>query len=145
MHPMPVPVLLVQPVRDDRGMYAEFLRDCGFEPIVASTAADALRLVSRARVVVTELLLPGRTDGFELIAKLRRSPRTAHVPIVVLTSCAWHADRDRALAAGCDVFLAKPCLPDQLVIEVRRVLRPSPAKAAINERMAPVRKRKGHA
>jgi two-component system, cell cycle response regulator DivK len=115
-------VLLVQPERDDREMYAEFLHHEGLASMCVSTATQGIRLAPYSDVVVTGLLLPGPVDGFELITRLKRGERTCHIPIVVLTACAWTTERERAEAAGCDVFLSKPCLPHELLREVRRLL-----------------------
>ena len=114
-------VLLVQQARDDGGdMYAEFLRHHGFISIVARDADGALNAAHQADVVVTGILLSGTVDGIELIERLRADPQTDHTPIIVVTSCAWPSARRRAEAAGCDVFLTKPCLPETLLLEVQR-------------------------
>ena len=102
---------------------AEYLHHEGLVPIVVPNATHALRLASSVDVVVTGLLLPGEIDGIELLARLRRDARTRAIPIVVLTACAWRSDRDRALAAGCDCFLSKPCLPCTLLDQLRRLVR----------------------
>lgn len=103
-------------------MYAEYLDRSGLLPVCLSTAADALALAPSADVIVTAILLPGQMDGLEFVARLRRSDDTKRLPIVVLTSAAWDTERARAERAGCDVFLPKPCLPDQLLRVVRRLL-----------------------
>lgn len=126
-------VLLVQPERDDRDMYAEFLRYAGLTPVVVSQATPALHLAPDADIVITGMLLPGHMDGVEFIASLKRDDRTQDIPIIVLTSSAWDTERARAERAGCDVFLGKPCLPDALLREIhrllalRRVPKPQPA------------------
>jgi two-component system cell cycle response regulator DivK len=118
-HPI---VLLVQREQDDREMYAEFLHHEGLPPICLSSARHALTIAPYADVIITGLLLPGEIVGFELIARLRNDERTRNAPIVVLTACAWTTERERAVIAGCDVFLSKPCLPRDLLHEVRRML-----------------------
>ena len=120
-------VLLVQPERDDREMYAEYLSHVGLTALCMQEATDALRLASKADVIVTDMLLPGALDGCALIAALRSDPATRHLPIVVLTVCAWTHEEARARAAGCDVFLSKPCLPKRLFHEIQLALvaRPS--------------------
>lgn len=116
-------VLLVQPSRDDGlEMYAEFLRYHGLTPIPVSSANDALKLAPKADIIVTGYLLPGSIDGVELTARLRAAERTKHTPIIFLTACAFQSDREQAEHAGCDAFLPKPCLPDELLCEVRRLL-----------------------
>jgi two-component system cell cycle response regulator DivK len=131
----PLVILLVQPERDDREMYADFLRSEGFLPISVSSAADALTIAPRVDVVVTALLLPGPMDGVELVTRLKGDDSTKNIAVIVLTACVWQSDRDRAAAAGCDVFLEKPCLPDVLVRQIRRVLAlrhvPKPSAAGV--------------
>jgi two-component system cell cycle response regulator DivK len=61
-------------------------------------------------------------DGVELVSRLRHGGRTSDLPIVVLTECGWMNERERAERAGCDAFLPKPCLPDELLRHVRQLL-----------------------
>ena len=123
MPPTPAAVvLLVQAEADSREMYAEFLRYQGLLPVSVPTARDGLTVAPEADVIVTGLLLPGDMDGIEFIARLKRDDRTKGIPVIVLTACAWKSDRERAEQAGCDVFLPKPCLPDDLLRDVRRLL-----------------------
>lgn len=120
---MPAPVvLLIQADADSREMYTEFFRYEGLLPVPVSNARDGLTVARRADIIVTGLLLPGDIDGIEFIARLKRDERTKRIPLIVLTACAWKSDRERAEEAGCDVFLAKPCLPDHLLREVRLLL-----------------------
>lgn len=62
-------MLLVQPERDDREMYEAFLRYRRFRPVVVSIAVNALRVASRADIIVTGILLPGSMDGIELVRR----------------------------------------------------------------------------
>src|SRR5258708_39312350 len=93
-------VLLVQPERDDRNMYAEYLSHMGLTPICVPDADAALRLACRADIVVTELLLPGAHNGYALIQRLKRDASTRDIPIVALTVCAWTAEESQARSAG---------------------------------------------
>jgi CheY-like chemotaxis protein len=111
-------VLLVQPNDDNLEMYAEFLSHAGLTTIPVSRATDALAAAAKADIVVTGIRLPGSLDGIELIARLRAQRRTKQTPIIVLTASALQAERDRAKQAGCDAFLPKPCLPEELLREV---------------------------
>ena len=128
-------VLLVQAERDDREMYAEFFRHQGWLPIPVSTAGDAFSVAPIADVIIAGILLPGHMDGIEFIAQLKADERTKSIPVIVLTTCAWKTERDRAESVGCDMFLAKPCLPDDLERAVRRVLArrrvPKPQPASV--------------
>jgi two-component system, cell cycle response regulator DivK len=115
-------VLLVQPERDDRDLYAEYLSHMGLTPLCVQEAAAALRVARRADIIVTGLLLPGPIDGCGLIDRLRHSADTCNIPIAMLTGCAWTTEEIRARNAGCDVFLSKPCFPHVLLREIRRML-----------------------
>lgn len=109
--------------RDDSlEMYAEFLRYHGLAVIPVTDARAALMLAPRADIVVTGIILDGPMDGVELVSRLRHDDCTRSTPIVVLTACAWPKDRERAEGAGCDVFLPKPCLPNDLLGAVQQLL-----------------------
>jgi len=114
--------LFVQPEHDDREMYVEFLHHEGLAAICVSNAKQAMTIAPCADVIITGLRLPGEIDGLEFTAWLKGDERTKNIPIVMLTACAWNADRERAESAGCDLFLSKPCLPCELVRQLRRLL-----------------------
>ena|SRR5437868_5144655 len=133
-------VLLVDSTHDDRRMYAEYLRLHGCHPVEIDDTADGLALARTADVIVTGIRVGGRFDGVELVRRLRASHATHDIAIIVLTTCAFEPDQQRALAVGCDTFLAKPCLPDRLLREIRsllsghRTMKPSPALAHAHRR-----------
>ena len=148
----PVVLLVLQSRDDAREMYAEYLRYHSLMPIAVSTAGEARRRARQADVVVTGIMLDGYPDGIELVSGLRGDDSTRHLPIIVLTSCASAKDRVRAARAGCEVFLPKPCLPDDLLREIRSLLAPAPrerygecprASAAEQAARTPVRPQAG--
>lgn len=115
-------ILIADADADARQIYTKFLRYYGYRVVPVTTGPDALAAAPAVDAIVAEILLPSEADGLELIANLKSDPRTAGIPLVVVTSRAWTSDRDRAYAAGCDLFLAKPCLPFDLMQAVRRLL-----------------------
>ncbi|MDP2320653.1 MAG: response regulator [Acidobacteriota bacterium] len=115
-------VLLAQPRDEGLHAYAECLREHGLAVIAVSEAWDALVAAPRADIIVTEVLLAGSMDGVGLIGRLRRDEGAQRRPIIVLSACAWDTERERARRAGCDLFLAKPCLPGELLRHVRASL-----------------------
>jgi two-component system cell cycle response regulator DivK len=115
-------VLLVEPDDDGREMYAEYLRLMGFHVHVVDRTDDALGIAGHADVIVTGLQVRGSFDGVELIRRVRTDEQANRKPIVVLTACAFETDKARSFAAGCDTFLSKPCPPETLVSEIRRVV-----------------------
>jgi two-component system, cell cycle response regulator DivK len=117
-------ILLVEDFVDARDMYREYLEFSGF---TVETACDGHEAIAKARahnpdLILMDLSLPG-LDGWEATKRLRADPATAHVTIVALSAHALAADWERAREAGCDGFIAKPCLPHDLVDEMAGYLR----------------------
>lgn len=116
-------VLLVEDQPDLRRLYAEQLALSGFDVIEAGDGAAALARTTEQTpdVVLMDLSLPG-IDGWEATRRLKNDERTAHIPVVALTAHDGAGELQRATQAGCDWFVPKPCPPDALIVEVRRVL-----------------------
>lgn len=135
-------VLVVDDDRDTREMYCESLRAQGFEAMTATSAEEALGIVRHTppAVVVTDLRFKGSMDGVELARRLRGDSRTRDVRIIILTGAGMGDERERAEAYGCDRFLLKPCLPQSLASEIRRltVTGVSPGKRGENLRANPL-------
>jgi len=121
-------VLLVQR-NDDLEMYAEFLTHKGLRTIAVSSGADALVAAADADIIVTGVALQGDLTGIELVERLRADARVKHKPIIVLTASALRVEQERARQAGCDLFVPKPCLPDDLLRQVRLLLAPVAQRA----------------
>ncbi len=117
-------ILLVEDFADARDMYREYLEYSGF---TVETAGDGHEAIVKANehnpdLILMDLSLPG-LDGWEATKRLRADPATAHLTIVALSAHALAADWERARMAGCDGFIAKPCLPHDLVDEMTTYLR----------------------
>lgn len=104
-------------------MYAEYLSFSGFRVVEASNGAEALQKAFELTpdVILMDLSLPGM-DGWTATRSLKSDERTRRIPVVALTGHALAGASESARQAGCDAFVTKPCLPDDLVIEVRRML-----------------------
>ena len=116
-------VLIVEDEADLRRLYAEQLVYSGFDVIEASNGADAIAHTTSQvpDVVLMDLSLPV-VDGWEATRRLKADDRTAHIPVVALTAHDGAGELQRATSAGCDWFVPKPCPPDALIVEVKRVL-----------------------
>ena len=122
-------VLVIEDHRDNRELYAQYIRHQRLRVIETDNTSDALAHAPAADVIVTGIRVLGPFDGVELVRRLRADERTSLTPIIVVTACTFEPYRRRAYAAGCDAFLAKPCLPEALVLEIRRLLeRRSPSR-----------------
>jgi two-component system, cell cycle response regulator DivK len=116
-------VLVVDDYQDAREMYAECLGACGFSVLEAETGDEAVAkaLEKLPDVIVMDLSLPGM-DGWTATRTLKTHDRTRGIPVVALTGHGRADAPGAARAAGCDVFLIKPCLPDAMVAAVRQVM-----------------------
>jgi len=116
-------VLLVDDYPDAREMYSEYLEYSGFEVVEASNGMEAIqRAVDDAPdIILMDLSLPVM-DGWEATRRLKADERTAGIPVVALTGHALAGISQGAREAGCDAFVTKPCLPEDLVKEIRKVL-----------------------
>ena len=123
-------ILLVDDYQDGREMYADSLRFAGYRTLEASSGPEALQLAfdRNPSLILMDLSLPG-IDGWEVTARLKKDARTRHIPIVALTAHALQEERERAERAGCDAFVAKPCLPEELLTQVQRLLTPRGSSA----------------
>lgn len=104
-------------------MYAEYLRHCGFEVDTAVTGAEAIdRVFARMPdIVVMDLTMPA-LDGWEATRRLKADPRTKAIPVLALTGHALEGSESAARAAGCNGYVMKPCLPEDLVIVIAQYL-----------------------
>ena len=118
-----VRVLVVDDHADGRELVSMVLQRCGADTRVAASAAEALEQFARGPVdvLVTDLGMPG-ADGFDLLRRVRALAGGAAVRAVALTAFAAADDRDRVLAAGFQMHLAKPIDPRGLVAAVALVL-----------------------
>jgi two-component system, cell cycle response regulator DivK len=129
-------LLLVEDFDDAREMYRDYLAFSGFR---VETARDGQEAIDKARALAPDLILmdlslPG-IDGWEATRLLKADPATRRLPIVALSAHAMAADRERALAAGCDGFIAKPCLPPDLVLQIAACLKLQPQPDSANRRI----------
>ena len=123
-------VLLVDDYPDAREMYSEYLSYSGFEVIEAANGMEALQKAvdTAPDIILMDLSLPVM-DGWEATRRLKADQRTAGIPVVALTGHALAGISEGAKKAGCDSFVTKPCLPEDLVKEIRRILdQPATAK-----------------
>jgi CheY-like chemotaxis protein len=117
-------ILVVDDTLDARELYAEYLRIAGLRAEVAEDGNDALvkAMALRPSVIVMDLAMP-RMDGWEATRRLKAHPATRNIPVIALTGHVIERSRERAIEAGADGYLTKPCFPDSLLAEVHRVMK----------------------
>jgi len=95
-----------------------------FEVLTAANGHDALDLCQRERVdvVLLDVMMPG-LDGFEVCRRLKASPQTLHIPVVMVTALDQTSDKIQGLDRGADDFLTKPVDDIALVTRVKSLAR----------------------
>ena len=95
-----------------------------FDVITAENGFAALELCEKTQVdlILLDIMMPG-IDGFTVCERLKANPRTAHIPVVMVTALDQQSDRVRGLKAGADDFLTKPVNDLQLMSRVKSLLR----------------------
>lgn len=115
-------------VVDDDSDIARFieinLRLEGFDVLLAADGEEALEVITRAvpDLLLLDVMMP-KIDGVELCRRLRADPRTAHVPVIMLTAKSLPVDKVVGLTAGADDYIIKPFDTLELVARVQSTLR----------------------
>lgn len=104
-----------------------------FEVVTAETGRQALAILAQEPidVVLLDVVMPG-LSGFEVCRRIKQSPATMHVPVVLLTALGEPADKMQGLEAGADDFLTKPVEPFALLTRVKNLTR----LKSLNDEMA---------
>jgi CheY-like chemotaxis protein len=109
-------ILVVEDDEMNRDSLTRLLRRRGYELLTASDGVEGV-MVGESEMpdlILMDMSLPV-LDGWEATRRLKAAPKTQAIPIIALTAHAMAADRDKALAAGCDDYDSKP-------IELKRLL-----------------------
>ena len=116
-------VLVVDDFPDNRDMYMQYLEFSGLRVAEAQNGHEALQQANTLLpdLIVMDLSLPG-LDGWEATRRLKADPRTQSIPVIALTGHALAGHSKGAIEAGCDAFITKPCLPERLLEEIRKML-----------------------
>jgi len=116
-------ILLVEDDEMNRDSLGRLLRRRGFELVIGVDGGEgvALALSEAPDLILMDMSLPV-IDGWEATRQLRAQPDTKGIPVIALTAHAMAADRDRALAAGCDDYDTKPIDLERLLPKINALL-----------------------
>ena len=116
-------VLLIEDNRPSLELMSYLLHAFGHTSLAAYNGLDGLEAIRRERpdLVICDIDLP-RLDGYTLAGRAKADPELRGIPLVAVTALAMVGDRDRALRAGFDGYLAKPIEPETFVQEIERYL-----------------------
>ncbi len=95
-----------------------------YDVLTATNGEDALEIAARDMpdMVLLDIMMPGM-DGFEVCTRMKSNPKTAHIPVVMVTALTDATDRVRGLEVGADDFLSKPVNDTALMARVRSLIR----------------------
>ena len=116
-------ILYVEDNEDNVYMLSQRLRRHGFEVIVASDGEQGIEMAREKApdLILMDLGLPSM-DGWSAARLLKEAPDTRKVPIIALSAHTMPGDRERALAAGCDEYDAKPIDFERLLAKIGSLL-----------------------
>ena len=128
-------ILIVEDDHDIAALIAHYLEKAGYGSEIVSDGGHALAAAKSTPpdLVILDLMLPG-IDGLEVCQALRSDPRTAALPIIMLTARGEESERILGLDSGADDYVVKPFRPNELMARVRALLRRS-APADTTERI----------
>jgi two-component system cell cycle response regulator DivK len=116
-------ILVVEDREDNRQILRDLLGSSGYELVEAVDGVQAVAAVANQRpdLILMDIQLP-IMDGYEATRRIRSNPDNKSIPIIAVTSYALTGDEGKALAAGCDAYVAKPFSPRQLLAKIREYL-----------------------
>jgi two-component system alkaline phosphatase synthesis response regulator PhoP len=119
-------ILVIDDQKELADLVRRSLEQDGFDVILAPDGTSGLKIATAHRpdLVVLDLSMPD-IDGLEVCQRLKRDPRQARIPILVLSARASADDRILGLELGADDYLVKPFVPRELVARVKALLRRS--------------------
>jgi two-component system cell cycle response regulator DivK len=120
-------ILVVEDDQDNREMVIKVLKHNGYQAVEAVNGREA---VTKARaenpdLILLDLYIP-KMDGYEVTRRLKADQGLNHIPIIALTAHAMKGDREEALAAGFDGYIAKPINVRELPQQIEHFLRQNP-------------------
>ena len=112
-------ILAVDDSETELTVMATPLRRQGYTVVTATNASEALAELERDQpdLLLLDVIMPG-VNGFQLCRNLRRDPRFARMPIIMITSKDQASDREWGLKQGASEYLTKPVTPEQLLAAV---------------------------
>jgi DNA-binding response OmpR family regulator len=119
----PATILVADDEQDIRELVAYRLSRAGYTIIEARDGQEAFELAADQApdMAVLDVMMP-HLNGFDLTERLRHTPATQRLPILLMSASVQEVDISRGFAVGADGYLTKPFTPDQLLTRVCDVL-----------------------
>jgi twitching motility two-component system response regulator PilG len=122
----PIKVLVIDDSNTIRRSAEIFLRQAGFEVVLAEDGFDALAKISdhQPKVIFVDIMMP-RLDGYQTCTLVKQNPNLKSTPVIMLSSKDGVFDRARGRLAGSDRYLTKPFTKETLIDAVNACVKPS--------------------
>ncbi|WP_119067633.1 response regulator [Aggregatilinea lenta] len=116
-------ILLVDDDLNLLQMVRLMLQRLGHDVVTSREGEEGLRLAAEIQpdLAIIDIMMPG-LSGYDVVNRLRFDPKTAHVPIIILTARSQPMDKHKALRAGANAFISKPVTAQELADRVEAVL-----------------------
>src|SRR5713226_7711122 len=116
-------ILIVDDQEQNRDLLRELLSKDSFRLVTAADGQEAIDQIAKAPpdLVLLDVQMP-KLNGFEVCRRIKTSPETRLIPVVLVTALSAREDRVLGLVAGADDFLSKPIDPTELLARVRSLL-----------------------
>ncbi len=127
----PARVLVIDDSNTIRRSAELFLRQAGYEVILAEDGFDALAKIAdhQPQVIFVDIMMP-RLDGYQTCALIKQNPQLKSTPVIMLSSKDGVFDRARGRLAGSDRYLTKPFTQEALIEAVNQYLKPTSVPAS---------------
>lgn len=116
-------VLIIDDSPTELHLFRKMLEKAGFDTIVADSGEHGISAAKSGRpdCILMDVVMPGM-DGFQATRRLTRDPRTAGIPVIMVTTKAQETDRIWGLRQGAVEYLVKPVPEKELVARIRQVV-----------------------
>ena len=116
-------ILVVEDTEDNRQILRDLLGMAGYDMIEAHDGAEGVNQAAAHKpdLILMDIQMPVM-DGYEATRRIKANPELKGIPILAVTSYALSGDEQKARAAGCDGYIAKPYSPRQMLAKVREIL-----------------------
>ncbi len=120
---MSAKILYVEDNPQNMRLVKKILMAAGYQVLEATEGLAGVAIAAREQpdLILMDINLPD-INGLEAAARLKASPQLSWIPVIALTANAMHGDREHCLAAGCDGYLAKPVMKNELLNTVASFL-----------------------
>jgi len=128
---MPQKILIIDDDIDTLKLVGIMLERKGFKILASTTGEKGLHLAKSELpdLILLDIMIPD-IDGYEIARKLRSTPETEAIPIIMFTAKSQVDDKVEGLEAGADAYITKPARPRELFAQVRSILKRAPQRAA---------------